>query len=254
MTARFRSLKGKRVLITGSSRGIGRALAIAFAENGADVALHGVQKSKAMEETTALVSAYGGRVIALFGDLGDTTVPARLVADTVRGLGGIDILICNASVQIRRPWMDITDVDMQTQVSTNLLSTVKLIQAAVPHMEKDGWGRIITIGSTQQCKPHPDMPIYAALKSAVRNIVQNLALQLAPKNITVNNVAVGTIYTDRNTAVLQDEAYHQAVKNDIPVKFIGLPEDCAAGVLLLAGDEGRYITGEDLHIDGGKFM
>ena len=86
------------------------------------------------------------------------------------------------------------------------------------------------------------------------NIVQSLSIQLADKNITVNNVPVGTIYTDRNTEALSDEEYHKKVKDSIPVGYIGNPDDCVGGVLLLASEEGRYITGENLHIDGGKFM
>jgi NAD(P)-dependent dehydrogenase (short-subunit alcohol dehydrogenase family) len=121
-------------------------------------------------------------------------------------------------------------------------------------MQKKGFGRVITIGSVQQDKPHPDMLIYSANKCAVKNIVQSLALQLAKENITVNNLAVGTIYTDRNKDVLKDAEYLKKVENDIPVGFIGEPRDCAGMALLLASEEGRYITGEDIHIDGGKFI
>lgn len=254
MGAKFDSLKGKRVLITGSSRGIGRALAVGFAQNGADVALHGVSHGNALDEALGLVTQYGVRATCVLGDLGDPETPKRLVEKTVRELGGIDILICNASIQIRRPWLEITDEDMLAQTRTNLFSTVKLMQSAVPHMLENGWGRIITIGSVQQDMPHPDMLIYSAIKSATLNIVRNLAVQLADKNITVNNVPMGTIYTDRNVDALKNEEYHRQVKNDIPMKYIGEPEDCVAGVLLLSSDEGRYITGENLHIDGGKFM
>lgn len=199
-------------------------------------------------------TAEGVRAISVLGDLSDSTVSEKLVTEAVQKLGGVDILICNASVQIRKPWLAVSEEDMLLQTKTNLFSTVKLMQAAVPQMQKNGWGRVITIGSVQQSKPHPDMLMYSAIKSAVRNIVQSLAQQLAEQNITVNNVAVGTIYTDRNTEALEDTAYHEKVKNDIPVKYIGTPEDIVGGVLLLASEEGRYITGEDLHIDGGKFM
>lgn len=254
MGAKFDSLKGKRVLITGSSRGIGRALAVGFAQNCADVALHGVSRGSALDEALDLVTQYGVRATCVLGDLEDPNTPKRLVEETVRELGGIDILICNASIQIRRPWLEITDEDMLAQTRTNLFSTVKLMQSAAPHMLENGWGRIITIGSVQQDMPHPDMLIYSAIKSATLNIVRNLAVQLADKNITVNNVPMGTIYTDRNAEVLKNKEYHRQVKNDIPMKYIGEPEDCVAGVLLLSSDEGRYITGENLHIDGGKFM
>ncbi len=254
MAAIFESLKGKRVLITGSSRGIGRALAFGFARCGANVALHGVSHGKAIDEAKALVEAEGVKSTLVFGDLGKPEVPSQIVEQTVKDLGGIDILVCNASVQIRRKWLEITDEDMLVQTKTNLFSTVKLMQAAVPHMLENGWGRIITIGSVQQDKPHPDMLIYSAIKSAILNMVQSLSIQLADKNITVNNVPVGTIYTDRNTDALSDEEYHQKVKDSIPMGYIGTPEDCVGGVLLLASEEGRYITGENLHIDGGKFM
>ena len=254
MDAKFESLKGKRVLITGSSRGIGRALAIGFAENGADVALHGIGHRKEMDEVIALVSQYGSKVVTVLGDLGDLNAPERIINETIEKLGGIDILVCNASIQIRSPWMDITHEQMLSQTQVNLFSTVSLIQGAVKNMLKNGWGRVITIGSVQQDKPHPDMLIYSANKMAVLNIVQSLALQLADKNITVNNVPVGTIYTDRNVEVLKNEEYHQKVKNDIPMKRIGNPEDCVGAVLMLSSDAGKYITGENLHIDGGKYI
>lgn len=254
MAAIFDSLKGKRVLITGSSRGIGRALALGFAENGADVAIHGVSCGSAMLETVELASAFGGKVITVLGDLSDPNVPEKMINEVIEKLGGIDVLICNASIQIRRPWLDISDEDMHTQINTNFISCIKLIQKSVPNMLSNGWGRVITIGSVQQDKPHPDMLVYSAIKSGILNVVQSLAIQLADKNITVNNVPVGTIYTDRNVDALKDDEYHKKVKNDIPMKRIGNPEDCVDAVLMLASEGGRYITGENLHIDGGKFI
>lgn len=254
MAARFESLKGKRVLITGSSRGIGRALAFGFAQNGADVAVHGIQTSPELNETALQLSEYGGRVVKVCGDLADSTVPQTILQQTIKALGGIDVLICNASIQIRKPWTEITHADMLAQAEVNLFSSVQMMQCAIPEMQKNRWGRIITIGSTQQDKPHPDMLIYSATKSAMLNIVQSLALQLAEHNITVNNVPVGTIYTDRNVEALSDAAYHQKVKEDIPMKRIGNPEDCVDAVLMLSSESGSYITGENLHIDGGKFI
>lgn len=252
MEAKFESLKGKRVLITGSSRGIGRALAMGFAQNGADVALHGISHRKEMDEAFALVSQYGSKVVTVLGDLGDPSAADRIIKETIEKLGGIDILVCNASIQIRSPWMEITYEQMLSQTQVNMFSTLGLIQGAVKNMLKNGWGRVITIGSVQQDKPHPDMLVYSANKMAVLNIAQSLALQLADKNITVNNIAVGTIYTDRNVEALKDEEYHEKVKNDIPMKRIGNPEDCVGAVLMLSSDAGKYITGENLHIDGGK--
>lgn len=252
MDGLFQSLNNKNVLVTGSSRGIGRALAEGFAQNGANVAVHGISCGEKIQNVIKCLSAYDGKITAVYGDLSDPNTAKRLIMDTVSALGGIDILVCNASIQIRKPWMEITDEEMLLQTQVNFFSTVKLIQNAVPYMLENDWGRIITIGSTQQQRPHPDMLIYSATKSAVRNSVISLALQLASKNITVNNVSVGTINTDRNTEVLKDKVYYEKVRNSNPVKFIGEPEDCVAAVMLLASESGRYITGDDIHIDGGK--
>ena len=250
----FESLKNKNVLVTGSTRGIGKAIAEGFAKMGANVAVHGICQSSAMENTLNELKNYDGKCVGVFADLSDPRAASKLIADTVNALGGIDILVCNVSVQIRKNWLEITDEDMMLQTEVNFFNTVRLIQKAVPLMQKNGFGRVITIGSVQQDKPHPDMLIYSANKCAVKNVVQSLALQLAKDNITVNNLAVGTIYTDRNKDVLQDAEYLKKVENDIPVGFIGEPRDCAGMALLLASEEGRYITGEDIHIDGGKFI
>lgn len=254
METKFESLKGKRVLITGSSRGIGKALAIGFAQNGAHVVLHGTQKSPAMDETLQTLFCYEGKHLAVYGNLSDPKIPKSLITQTVQQLGGIDILICNASIQFRKPWIEITDEEMELQTQTNVFSTLRLIQLAVPYMKQAGQGRIITTGSIQQEKPHPDMLIYSANKSSVHNMVKSLALQLAPDHITVNNIAVGVIQTDRNAQVLKNTEYYEQVRSSIPLKRIGEPNDCVGSFLMLASDAGSYITGENLHVDGGKFL
>ncbi len=246
------SLHGKRVLITGSSRGIGRALAEGFARCGANVAVHGSKPSQKMDETLEMLAPYGTKIAPVYGDLSDPATAGSIMEQTLAALGGIDILVCNASVQIRRKWYEIPLEEMQLLTQVNFFSAVQLIQLAYPHMRSSGWGRVITIGSVQQTKPHPDMLIYSALKSALRNVSQSLALQTAGENITVNNIAVGTIYTDRNSKVLENEQYYEKVKNDIPMKRIGDPEDCVGAVLMLCSDAGSYITGEDICVDGGK--
>lgn len=247
-------LKDKRVLVTGSSRGIGRALAVGFASCGARVAVHGVHPGAALEQTCEQIAALGGTSLAVCGDLADPRAADTLMDAVEEAWGGVDILICNVSIQIRRPWLEISQEEMLVQTQVNLFSTVRLMQRAVPYMRAQNWGRILTIGSVQQNKPHPDMLLYAANKCGVYSVVRNLALQLAPEHITVNNLAVGTIYTDRNEAVLADAAYLRQVESSIPTGFIGQPEDCVGAALLLADEAGRYITGENIHIDGGKFI
>ena len=119
-------------------------------------------------------------------------------------------------------------------------------------MKKKGCGRIVTVGSVQEAKPHPDMLIYSASKAAQTNMVKSLSLQLAPFGITVNNMAPGVIYTDRNVEALSDPEYAKKVTASIPVGFYGTPNDCAGTVSLLCSDEGRYITGQSIYVDGGK--
>ena len=127
-----------------------------------------------------------------------------------------------------------------------------LVQAAVPHMKKAGWGRVITVGSVQEAKPHPDMLVYSASKAAQTNMMRSLSVQLARDGITVNNVAPGVIYTDRNVEALSNPEYAKKVTDSIPVGFYGEPEDCAGIVSLLCSEDGRYITGQSIYVDGGK--
>ncbi len=238
----------KRALVTGSSRGIGRALALALAQDGYELLVHYAGNQAKAEEVVALIRAQGGVASAFGADLTDLDNTEQLA----RRLTAVDVLILNASVQFRRSWQSITREEGEKQVNANFLSSLRLIQAVVPHMKAQGWGRIITIGSVQEAKPHPDMLVYAATKAAQTNMMQSLALQLAPYGITVNNVAPGVIYTDRNVEALSDPAYAKQVTATIPVGFYGKPEDCVGIVRLLCAEEGRYITGQSIYVDGGK--
>ena len=125
------------------------------------------------------------------------------------------------------------------------------MQDYYPAMKEKGWGRVITVGSVQQTKPHPDMAVYAATKCAVMSLVRNVAKQVAPYGVTVNNLSPGVIATPRNDAALSDPVYAEKVLAGIPMHFAGEPSDMAGAALLLASDAGRYITGIDLVVDGG---
>lgn len=238
----------KTALVTGSSRGIGRAIALRLARDGFRIILHGTKESEKLTAVKTEIEKMGGSVTAETADLTDLRETAALAAR----LGGVDVLVLNASVQYRRPWQEITAEEATAQLNCNFLSSLLLIQAVAPHMEKSGWGRIVTIGSVQEKKPHPDMLVYSASKAAQANAVQSLALQLAGAGVTVNNVAPGVIYTDRNVEALSDPDYAEKVRASIPVGFYGEPEDCAGTVSLLCSEEGRYITGQSIFVDGGK--
>ncbi len=240
--------KRKKALVTGASRGIGRGIAIGLAKDGYDIILHYSGNVEKAYETKAEIEEYGVNVCVVQANF----INIEETKAFVKTLDEIDVLVVNASIQYRCNWSEITTQACYEQLNCNFISSLLLIQAVVPYMQKNKWGRIITIGSVQEAKPHPDMLIYSAAKAAQTNMVVSLALQLAKDNITVNNVAPGVIYTDRNLAALSDPEYAKKVTDSIPVGFYGVPEDCVGYVRLLCSEQGRYITGQNLYIDGGK--
>lgn len=239
---------GKRALVTGSSRGIGRAIAIALAKDGYEVIVHCAGNAQKAHETADIIAKNGGSATVVQADLCDPEQTLKLAKE----MGDIDALVLNASVQIKEHWEDISLEHCHKQLNCNLVSSMLLIQAAAPYMKKAGWGRIVTIGSVQEAKPHPDMLVYSASKAAQTNMMRSLSLQLAEYGITVNNVAPGVIATDRNAEALADKEYAKKVMDSIPVRFYGEAEDCAGIVSLLCSDDGRYITGQSIYVDGGK--
>lgn len=166
----------------------------------------------------------------------------------------VDILVLNASIQIRRKWEEVTLSEFNTQMNVNVRASLELIQCCVPHMESKGWGRILTLGSVQQNRPSKQMIVYAASKAAQLNMVKNLAWQLGNKGITINNLAPGVIGTTRNEEVLSNEVFKTKIEKNISLGYIGEPEDLASMALLLCSDAGRYITGTDILVDGGMSL
>ena len=238
-------LTGKKVLITGSTQGIGLEIAKSLLDAGATVFINGINEKKAF-----LASQQLPGVKIAFCDLSSVDCAEQLYEKT----GDIDILILNASIQYRKAWDKITDEEFDKQIAVNFKSSLRLIQKYAPYMQEKKWGRIVTIGSVQQRSPHKDMIVYAASKSAQENMVRNLAKQLAPYGITVNNVAPGVIQTPRNTEALSDPNYYAQILNNIPCGYIGIPGDCSGQVLPLCSEAGRYITGTDIYIDGGMSL
>lgn len=245
------NLVGKRALVTGSSQGIGRAIAIALAEFGADVMVHCARDVAKAEAVRAEVEGYGSRSGITVADLANPGAADKIHAETLAALGAVDILVLNASVQIRKPWQEITPGEYRRQIDVNLGASIWLIQKFAPAMQSRRWGRILTIGSVQEVRPHPAMLVYSATKAAVENLARNLAPQLAPDGVTINNLAPGAIATGRNEQVLADESYRRQLLTKIPAGYVGEPVDCAGLAVLLCSEAGRYITGQDLFVDGG---
>ena len=222
-------LSGKIALVTGSTRGIGKAIGDAFEECGAKVIRH---------NTKVCDLADPAAIDAWF---------AKLEAEGMLP----DILVANASIQAKIPWMEFPLDEAQREMQINFFATLRMFQLSAPKMKSQKWGRMIVVGSVNERRPHPDMCVYAATKSAQENLVRNLARQLAPDGITVNNLCPGVFCTDRNRECLEDPVYSQKVRGAIPMHDWAMPEDAAGAALLLASDAGRYITGSTILVDGG---
>jgi NAD(P)-dependent dehydrogenase (short-subunit alcohol dehydrogenase family) len=193
----------------------------------------------------------GGRGTSILADLRDPGACHALISEVTTRLGPIDILVLNASTEIRADWLAIRRDDFDAQVAVNLASSLLLLQNVVPGMADRGWGRVVSIGSIQEAKPNPQLVVYAALKAAQTNMIVNLARQYAERGVTFNNLAPGAIGTERNAAVLEDAAYRVRVEAQIPAHRIGSPSDCVGACQLLCSDAGAYISGSTLFVDGG---
>ncbi|MGE9289733.1 MAG: SDR family NAD(P)-dependent oxidoreductase [Puniceicoccales bacterium] len=248
------SLVGKTALVTGSSRGIGRAIALGLAECGARVLVHGIRESEKSAEVLKAVSATGGEAHFIAGDLSADGGGSILGEAALRLVERVDVVVLNASLQIKKDWREQTVEDSALQMKVNFQSSLEILQKLVPDMEKRGWGRIVTVGSVQQLKPHPLMLPYAASKCAQMSLVRSLAKDLAPSGITVNNLAPGVILTDRNTEALNDAEYERKVLSLIPTGSLGESQDCVGAAQLLCSEAGQYITGQDLYVDGGMSL
>jgi len=245
---------GKTVFVTGSSRGIGRDIAQIFAESGATVILHGREHSNELDTTASDLKAKSLSVHTVIGDLASADAHRQIFQQIDDLNMDVDILILNASVQVRKRWTKLSVEDYSWQMDVNLRSTLLLLQQFVPTMQERGWGRVVTIGSVQQFKPHPKMAIYAATKDAQMSIVRNIATQVAKDGVTVNNLAVGVVETDRNREMLQDPAYRSRVIRQIPAGRLGRGDECAYTALFLCTDFAKYITGSNIPVDGGLHL
>ena len=222
-------LTGKVALVTGSTRGIGQAIGDAFEEYGAKVIRHNT-KACDLSDPTAIDAFFD-----------------RLEADGSRP----DILVANASIQAKIPWTEFPLDEAQREMQVNFFATLRMFQLCYPKMKAQKWGRLIVVGSVNERRPHPDMCVYAATKSAQENLVRGIARQVAAEGITVNNLCPGVFLTDRNKDCLSDPVYGKRVTDAIPLHDYAVPEDAAGTALLLASDAGRYITGATIMVDGG---
>ena len=239
-------LTGKKAIVTGSTQGIGFAIAKALHDAGAEVWIHGATSEEKCKKAVAEI----GCKHYVVKNLADRDAAEVIYTAT----GDLDIVVSNASVQFREHWNEITRDQLDMQMAVNFAASLGLMQKYFPHMKASGFGRIVTVGSVQQYKPHVDMAVYAASKDAQMSLVRNVAKQVAPYGITVNNLCPGVIATPRNDAALSDPEYSKKVMAGIPAGYAGLAEDCAPAALFLCSEESRYVTGSEIIVDGGMHL
>jgi 3-oxoacyl-[acyl-carrier protein] reductase len=241
------NLAGKRALVTGGSRGIGAAIALALAEQGADVAIGYERSADLAEAVIAKIEAGGRKGIAIQADSADPAAIEQLVAGAVSALGGLDIVVNNAGIARGGPVEEMSLDDIDALLSVNVRAAILLAKAAIPHLGEGG--RIVFIGSSLADRiVAPGVTVYSATKSAQISLTRGLARELGPRDITVNLVQPGATGTDMNPAEGEQADFLRA---QTPLGRYGEPADVAAAVAFLASPAARQITGATLTVDGG---
>lgn len=248
----FAGLEGKKALVTGASRGIGRAIALALAEAGADVAVNYAGSEAAAAETKAAVEALGRKAILVKADVGKAESFDAMVKEVLESFGSLDILVNNAGITKDNLIMRMKEEEFDQVIETNLKGVFNGIKAVSRQMMKQRSGRIINISSVVGALGNAGQANYVAAKAGVIGLTKSASRELASRGITVNCVAPGFITTDM-TDKLPEEMKEQ-LSGQIPLARLGAPEDIANAVRFLASEAASYMTGQTIHVDGGMYM
>jgi len=252
-------LRGKNVLVTGGSSGIGQAIAVRFAEYGANVAINYLRQPEEARDTeeqvhacTAKVRQMGVRDVLVGGDVSDEDDVVRMVAAAAEGLGGLDVLVNNAGIQISRPSEELSSADFDRVLAVNLRGSFMCAREAIRHFlgdEKDG--SIVNVSSVHQLIPKPGYLGYSTSKGGMMNLTRTLALEYAGRGIRVNGVGPGATVTPINRAWIDDPVKRAQVEEHIPMQRAGEADEMAGVTCFLASDMAAYITGQTIFVDGG---
>jgi len=246
------ALDGRVVLVSGASRGIGKAIAMELAQRGAAIAVNYIKSAQAAEQVVDQIASHNGKAIAIQSDVSEFQQAQDLVKTTIESLGGLDILVNNAGITRDKLIMMMSEQDWDDVQNINLKSTFNCSKAAIRHMMRKRYGRIINITSVAGQMGNPGQTNYSASKAGQIGFTKALAREVASRYITVNAVAAGYIETDIWSTV--PEEARQTALSLIPLGRKGLPEEIAYAVAFLASDQAAYITGQVLGVDGGMAM
>jgi NAD(P)-dependent dehydrogenase (short-subunit alcohol dehydrogenase family) len=244
-------LDGKVALVTGGGRGLGRTMATALAQAGAEVAITGRTQSTCQEAATAIHDLTDRRCVGFGGDVTRADDVERVVAEVEREFGRIDILINNAGNNIRGSVDQLTEADWDSVLDTNLKGPFLMSRAVGPGMVRRGWGRIVNLGSILSVIALPGRAPYASAKAGVLNLSRVLALEWAGTGVTVNTICPGPFATDMNKQLLEDPVKYQEFVKNIPMGRWGELEEIAGVVVFLASEASSFMTGSALFVDGG---
>jgi glucose 1-dehydrogenase len=258
-TAGLPGLRGKNVLVTGGSSGIGQAIAVRFAEFGANVAVNYLRSPDEARDTeeqvhacAAKVKQMGVRDVLVGGDVSDEDDVVRMVGDAVEGLGGLDILVNNAGIQISRPTEELSSADFDRVVAVNLRGAFLCAREAIRQFLGDEKaGAIVNVSSVHQLIPKPGYLGYSTSKGGMMNLTRTLALEYASRGIRVNGLGPGATVTPINRAWIDDPAKRAQVEAHIPMQRAGEADEMAGVTCFLASDMAAYITGQTIFVDGG---
>jgi 3-oxoacyl-[acyl-carrier protein] reductase len=255
-------LKGKRALVTGASRGLGYATGRTLAQEGCDLAINSRDPQKLSDAARTLVAESGTKVIPLPGDVADPVLPQSLIQQTVEGLGGLDILITNAGGPPAGGFEDFDDQDWGQAVELSLLSHVRLIRAALPHLRKSEAPSVLTVTSISVKQPVPDLILSNSVRAATVGMTKTLALELGSEGIRFNSILPSWTVTERITELMEYRAQSRGTtvgdeinlqSADIPLGRMGTPEEFANVAVFLVSPAASYLTGSMISVDGGMY-
>jgi glucose 1-dehydrogenase len=258
-TAGLSGLEGKNVLVTGGSSGIGQAIAVRFAEYGANVAINYLRQPEEASDTeeqvhacVAKVQREGVRDVLVQADVSKEQDVVDMVGESVDKLGGLDVLVNNAGIQISRPSVELSSKDFDTVLAVNLRGAFMSAREAIRHfLAGEKPGSIVNISSVHQLIPKPDYLGYSVSKGGMQNLTRTLALEYAGRGVRVNGVGPGATITPINRTWIEDPAKKAQVEEHIPMRRAGTADEMAGVTAFLASDDAAYITGQTIFVDGG---